>query len=420
MNVATQSIAAVLSFLLSFSLTLRAASAEPESPPADTSIMPPEAESAPMPATPADINPVKIVTPYSVTKIGLLAQPQFESAGAPVGDGMSENLYLRRIRILIGGTLFGDFEYFVDTDSPNLLKGAGNGAKTSSAMFIQDAFVSYKILKDMVKVDAGYMLPPLAHNAVQGATTLYSWDYFANSFLHSNLFDNAVAPVGRDAGVQIRGLVLDGHLEYRVGMFQGKRDPEDVIGGPIKEVVGRNFFRVAGRLQINILDPETGFFYSGTYLGAKRIFSIGAAYDFQYSSPEYYKYWAVDGFLDLPVGPGEVTAQVNLAQWNGGSLATLTNPLVSAAAHQTALMAEAGYRFADLQLGPIGHFEQLWVPDPSGGTTDLTETRYGGGVAWWVHGHNSNLKAFYTRVHPTTTGQQDYNLVNVQWQLYFF
>ena len=40
-------------------------------------------------------------------------------------------------------------------------------------------------------------------------------------------------------------------------------------------VGGVNPFRLAARLQINLLDGEPGFFYQGTYLGAKRIFSIG-------------------------------------------------------------------------------------------------------------------------------------------------
>ena len=49
-------------------------------------------------------------------------------------------------------------------------------------MNIQDAFATAKPFGDVFKIDAGYMLPPLSHNAIQGAGTLYSWDYFANSF----------------------------------------------------------------------------------------------------------------------------------------------------------------------------------------------------------------------------------------------
>ena len=55
-------------------------------------------------------------------------------------------------------------------------------AKNTPGMNIQDAFATAKPFGDVFKVDAGYMLPPLAHNAIQGAGTLYSWDYFANSF----------------------------------------------------------------------------------------------------------------------------------------------------------------------------------------------------------------------------------------------
>jgi hypothetical protein len=389
----------------------------PFSPPAlspSVAIVPPSSAVAP------GLTALKIETGNSSIKFGLLAQPQYEAAGAAVGSGTSQNLYLRRIRVLIGGTLFGDLDYFFDTDSPNLFKAAGDGVKGSSAMVVQDAFATYKIYKDMVKIDAGYMLPSLSHNALQGAGTLYGLDYFANSFLHSNVFDTAVAPVGRDFGVQLRGLLLDGLIEYRVGMFQGKRNaeisaPPATAGGPagaVENVVGRDVFRIAGRLQVNLLDPENGFFYSGTYLGAKRILSIGGAYDFQYETPSSYKYWTVDGFLDLPVGPGAVTAQANLAQWNGGSLD-------AAFTKRTAVMAEAGYRIADLKLSPIGRFEKLWVPG-TGGAADVTETRFGGGLALWHHGHNSNLKAFYIRVQPTTAGTKDYSLINVQWQVFFF
>ena len=372
----------------------------------------------PPPPVAAPMGSLKIDNAGNTIKFGLLAQPQYEAAGAPAGSGMSSNLYLRRIRLLVGGTLFGDLEYFFETDSPNMFKAAPDGVRGTSAMVVQDAFVTYKILKDMVKVDAGFMLPPLSHNAVQGAGTLYGVDYFANSFLHTNVFGQVIGPVGRDLGFQLRGLLLDGLVEYRVGMFQGKRNeqspPPAAAGAPPvvpTDVAARNFFRVAGRLQVNFLDPETSFFYSGTYLGAKRILSVGGSYDFQYTTPDSYKYWAVDGFLDLPAGPGAVTAQANLAQWNGGTIApTLTK--------RTAVMAEAGYRIADIKLSPIGRFEELWVPSTTGGAT-AKETRFGGGLAWWAYGHNSNLKAFVMRVKPDP-GTQSYNLVNVQWQVFFF
>ncbi len=125
--------------------------------------------------------------------------------------------------------------------------------------------------------------------------------------------------MGRDLGFQLRGLLVDKHLEYRVGIWQGQRNAAlaAVMGPPaVPGVQGaRNFFRTAARLQINIFDPETGYYYGGTYLGAKKILSVGGSYDFQSD----YKSYSVDGFLDMPLGPGVVTAQVDYSHWDGGT-----------------------------------------------------------------------------------------------------
>jgi hypothetical protein len=344
----------------------------------------------------------------------MLLQPQYEAIGSPTANAVTQNLFLRRTRVLIGGTLFKVFDYFFDTDYPNLLKTTENNAantadvKNTPGMNIQDAFVTYKPVHDVFKIDAGFMLPPLSHNAVQGATTLYGWDYFQNTFRSTGVFGTAAPdPVGRDLGVEARGLVLDDHLEYRVGMFQGLRNastPAVAATGTAAQVGGRNFFRVAARVQVNFLDAEPGFFYAGTYLGAKRILSVGASYDFQ----DDYKYWAVDGIVDLPAGPGVITAQVNLAQWDGGTF-------IAALPKQTAYMGEAGYLFSAISLSPILRFERLLVSNAA--LPD--ETRYVGGVAFWPFGHNSNIKAFYSRI-SASNAVHDYDRFNLQWQLYFY
>jgi hypothetical protein len=38
----------------------------------------------------------------------------------------------------------------------------------------------------------------------------------------------------------------------------------------LRDALSHNAFRYVGRLQYNFLDTETGFFYTGTYLGKKR------------------------------------------------------------------------------------------------------------------------------------------------------
>lgn len=367
---------------------------------------------APAPATPS-AGPLKLDGKNATIKLGLLLQPQYSSVSSPAAgvSGYNQNLYLRRARILLGGTLFGRIDYFMDTDFANLFlatpvagaMGAANTAlKATPGMNIQDVFATFRAIGDQLKVDAGYMLPPLAHNALQGAGTLYSWDYFALSFQHSNAFGASAGPVGRDAGVQLRGLLLNGMLEYRAGVFQGIRLPATAT-----ESASRNFFRVAGRVQINLLDAETGFFYAGSYLGAKRILSFGLSGDFQ----DHYNYFAVDGFTDQPLGPGILTAQVNLAHWSGGTTLTTLGK-------QTAVMGEAGYNLPvqDFKIGPIVRVEHLW--GSTGVPAVADQTRFAIGAAFWPYGHTSNLKAFYSRVN--VTGDNGVNQFNLQWQVYFF
>jgi hypothetical protein len=376
-------------------------------PPAVMTMPPPPPPPAAAPKLPQP--PLKIDTPNGSTiKFGLLLQPQYEAAGSTGVDKYAQNLYIRRTRVLIGGSLFGVVDYFFDTDFPNLFKAvpvagvmgaAGTSVKATPGMNIQDAFATYKPMGDMLKVDVGYMLPPMSHNAIQGAATLYGWDYYAYTFLHTNSFgSSAPGPVGRDMGVQLRGLLVGGHLEYRVGLFQGLRN-----GATATEQGSRNFFRAMARVQINLLDAEPGFFYAGTYFGAKKIASIGGSYDFQ----DKYKYFSVDGILDLPAGPGVVTAQVNLAHWDGGTF-------IPALVKQTAIMGEAGYNIAAVQLSPIVRVEHL-----SGDSPILTQNRYAVGVAFWPFNHNTNLKAFYTRI-STDTAPHGANQFNLQWQVYFF
>jgi hypothetical protein len=379
----------------------------PEPPPPAVEPAPPAAPAPEPPAAPAELkwyepvaSPLKVETPTSSIKFGLLLQPQFESLGSPALDGMSNNLFLRRTRVLIGGSLFKDLEFFFETDSPNLFKAGADGNKTPATMNVQDAFLTYKFLGDQLKLDLGYMLTPQSHNALQSAASLLGWDYFANSFLHSNVFGTPVNPAGRDLGLELRGLVLDGMLEYRVGAFQGVRE---AASDPPADVSAQNMFRVGARLQLNLLDPETGFFYGGTYLGAKRVLSFGASFDFQ----DDYKYFAVDGLLDMPLGPGVISAQVNVAQWDGGDF-------IAALPKELAIMGEVGYTITAAKLAPIVRFERRDVSDGDVGD----ETRISGGLAYWVHGHNFNLKAFFTNIKPNAG--DSYNAINVQAQLYVF
>jgi hypothetical protein len=375
--------------------------------PPPPAIPPPPPEPAPAAEPPPPPTQLKLEIPNGNSiRFGLLLQAQYEARGNSENDDVTHNLFLRRFALLIGGTVLKDFEYFFDSDFADLFKAApGEQAlKNGPAFQTKDAFATYRAIDDQLKIDAGLLLPPGSHNSLQGGGSIYGWDFFLNTFRHSTVFGSTANPYGRDVGVQLRGIVLDGLLEYRVGAFQGRRNPPEA--GPPARAAGRNPFRLGARVQLNFLDPETSYFYGGTYLGTKKIFSVGASADLQHDEDGSYRTFTGDAFVDLPAGPGGVTAQVNVVHRNGGAVVDLPE--------QTFVGAEAGYRFDGIQLSPIGRFEKRWGEGAAGDETD-----FGGGVAWWAYGHNSNLKAFYTRLVPEEPAEA-FNQFNLQWQVHFY
>jgi hypothetical protein len=360
----------------------------------------------------------RIETPNASIQFGVLLQPQFELAGSPDATKTSKNIFLRRARFIVGGTLFKSLEYFFQVDYPNLFKFDPSDTmafdKNAPGLNIQDAFVTYKPVGELIKIDAGFMLPPLSHNSLESAAKLYGPDYFVNTFRRyvTNNTDPFRAagqsPVGRDAGVQARVLLLNGHIDVRAGAFMGRRTaptPADAMNPAV--VAGTNWFRASGRVQFNLLDAEPGFFYQGTYLGARKIVSLGFFGEFQ----DDYKYFGGDAIVDLPVGPGILTAQANGGQWDGGSWLQLTK--------QRVYMVEAGYVIGPLMLSPIVHFERLTSYTQTPDASIPSEDRLGGGLVFWPYGHNSNLKVFFTRV-KRDPADHAFSVVNVQWQVYYF
>ena len=384
---------------------------EPPMPPVDTAAPPPPPADQP-PPPPAGLGGLKIEGSGAALKLGFLFQPSYELASrtpAPgtVGGSSSpqtvQNFFVRRIRLMAGLTLGTQFEFFADTDAPNIGRNApqsvmgGNQAIANPPMSIQDAFMTWKPM-DEFKLDGGLMLIPFSHNSVQGATTLYGWDYFVSSFLQNGGFGTYV---GRDVGAQARGLVI-GHLEYRLGVFTGLRAPGVPMGG----APSHTEMRIAARVQYNLFDPETAFFYAGTYAGTKKVVSFGASVDHQ----DNYTAFDADAFVDWPLGADVVTAQLAFLHYDGG------NPPWIAVAKQNDIVFEAGYRLGALKISPIVRFEdQLFAA--VGPVASQSTMRISAGLAWWPMGHNLNVKAFYSYVKPPAN---PFNQFNLQVQLYVF
>ena len=322
-------------------------------------------------------------------KFGVLGQFQGEWLEDADGDGTQQNLFLRRARLLFGGQVAKNVTFFLETDVPNLGKTLSGEKNISPQLVVQDFYGEWT-LHQAFALDVGLMFVPQSRNSIQAAPSLLALDYGSYTFGNSGPLESTI---GRDTGVQAKGYLGANRAEYRIGAFQGARDDES-----------HRSFRYAGRLQVQLLEPEApGFFYTGTYLGARKVAAVGGSFD---SQEEYHAY-DIDGFLDYPLGDGAVTLQ---AAWNRIDGDTTFADLPK----QNVVLFETGYLIRAIKVTPVFQYTSKDVLDTDTGD----ESRWSIGANYWWRGHNANVKAAYTQIDPR--GAEKRNQFIVQLQFFYY
>lgn len=322
-------------------------------------------------------------------KLGILGQLQADSIDEPITDSHTNNLFVRRIRLLAGGQVAPKVTFFIETDAPNLGRRVATGKNIEPSLIVQDALATFRV-RDEFMLDAGLMFIPFSRNSVQSAASLLPIDYGAFTFTASAPTQSST---GRDTGFQARGYLLRKHLEYRAGAFQGTRDS-----------VSSNAFRYAGRVQYNVFDTEDGYLYTGTYLGKKHVLALGGGFDTQ----KDYHAWDADVFLDRPLGrAGALTAQIDFNHFDG-------QRFLAAIPKQRDLLVEVGYLLTAAKVTPFVQFADRDVANTATGD----DRRTGVGLNYWWAGHNANIKGAYTRL--DTKGLPNRNEWTIQVQFFYF
>lgn len=318
-------------------------------------------------------------------KINLLMQPWIALTNDPQSDtDLASDFFLRRTRLILSGQVVSGVGFFFETDNPNW----GKGGNYTPDLYIQDAFVTFD-LGEHHKLDLGMLLPPFVHQARQGATNLHTLDYHGDviKFPKPN-------KAWRDMGVELRGLVLDHQLDYRLSITNGKVGATDDIP------------RFSARVAWNFFDAEEANFLGGTYLGKKKVLSIGIAADTQpdiVAGGETYYALGADVFWDIPLGDDRVSGQVDLVHYRGldgkvPQLDTNGQPVVDAAGNPvlvdaltdttgTGVLFDCGYAFGKWEpLVALAWFH----PEGADFQGDLLGVHLG--LNYWMEGHAANVK----------------------------
>jgi hypothetical protein len=232
--------------LLAFSLVLgRAARAGPTPEPAPA---PAVAAAEAKPAVPAAAPPPKTLN-YGV---GLRVGGGLDtSTGTTSGDSLGINTL--DVRPYISGQVHPLLKFEGNLDLNNGDQGR---------IHVLDAVAKFEP-DDLFNVWFGRFLPPSDRANLSGPYYQNAWNFPTGVNGYPSIY------AGRDDGAAIWGQLEKGKVKYQAGVFTLG------TGTPTSEAL------YAGRLVLNLLDPEPGYYNSSTYYGTKDVLALGGAVQYQ-------------------------------------------------------------------------------------------------------------------------------------------
>ncbi|MCP4049627.1 MAG: hypothetical protein GY730_02860 [bacterium] len=307
------------------------------------------------------------------------------------------------------------FSFLVQTDI-----GLNAGGLQGEDVRLVDAYAVLKLNK-FAHIYNGMFLAPSSRQTTVLPNGLMTGTYSATAFKAltwtgkvKNVFNSGSASgtsagflsdtLVRDTGIALFGsdsINKDMHFKYYIGAFNGCKFFSD--GGQ----------RLTGRVQVNLFDPEPGYYNLTTYLGDKKTVALGFSYDVQpgvrsgttdstlsSTTAAYlgdYKYMSLDFFTEYPVGPGTITAE--------GAYNTLDLEGNMKTAEGNGLFAQLGYYMEGYKLQPWISYEK-WTADDSAGSCTVVRA----GASYYINGNNLNIKAGVEQYQPET-GSKIYSAI---------
>ena len=223
---------------------------------------------------------------------------------------------------------------------------------------------------DLINFWFGRFLPPSDRANLSGPYYQNAWN-----FPSTNAYPSIYA--GRADGAAVWGQVDKGRFKYQAGFFT------TTPSQPADQGI------YAGRLTVNFLDPEPGYYNSSTYYGSKDVLALGGAIQFQKN------------------GSGVPPAQQDLLGANIDLLFEKRLPFGAFGGSDTMTIEGAYYNFNhgdqgqsyfalasylfDPKVGfgqfqPMARFTQLF-PTGGGDSTKIVD----GGVNYIIDGHKARL-----------------------------
>jgi hypothetical protein len=180
------------------------------------------------------------------------------------GNGSTTSLNFRRNRIALMGrygekaSIYVQTEYLEDSSLAPLQVRDGSG---ESNFEILDAVLRLKF-DEAFRVNVGKYKNSFLRENLEACENPLTLD--------RSLFLRPPFAGTRDRGVGIWGNVADGRFQYRLDVSEGRESAGN-------RAVPASSPRFDARIHASLLEPEADYGYKGTYLGKKKVLTVGAA-----------------------------------------------------------------------------------------------------------------------------------------------
>jgi hypothetical protein len=309
------------------------------------------------------------------------------------GSKSTDDFDLDSVRLYVSGSVTNNIKFTFNTEYTG-----DTGGSDANKVEVLDAIARFEF-SDELNIWAGRFLPPSDRANLHGPYYANEW----SSYIDGVQDGYASVAVGRDDGIAYWGQFFNDMLSVNGGAFS------------IPSTFGTANIVWAERLQVDLWDPEKGYYINGTYYGDKDVLALGVAAQ-QLAKKNAYD---VDFLMEKKLGDaGMVSVQGEYAKYEFGGYAGNKSDggfgLISYLFPQVigigkfeilAKYAKTTYDFDDaagIYLGSVGQ------------KTDIAE------IGYIIKEFNARVSLFYNKVQFDTNnfaGLSSYRLFGVGLQL---
>ena len=345
---------------------------------------------------------------------GWLQQKSFSSE---TDSGSSTDAFLRRNRLTFSGQYNDYISFYAQFE-------AGNDSKLgqdNKSVYYRDAYVTLDY-RDDLRFIVGRFKNTFSRENLEACLEPLTMD-------RAEVLAYTPFAGSRDTGLAVWGNLMDAKLQYRVMIADGREDEEVAKDNP----------RLTARVHYSFWEPEYDYGYLGTYLGTRKVLTVGAAYDTQadvayanYPSRSGlvdYEAWTVDAFMEYPAASGVYTLSGAVFNYDTGNAFNQSpDPALPVNSNLEGYYIKAGYmlpnKIGSGRLQFFGRHEKSDYGVETGNTEYYDHTWNGLGAHYYLDGQKLKLSLEYAWItfdneHPTNPALQDYNQATLGLQLIF-